>query len=141
MIAVIPARGGSKGIPRKNVKLLAGKPLLAHPILHAKHAPAVTRIVVSTDDEEIVAVSREWGAEVVPRPPEISGDRASSESALLHTLDYLKRKEGYEPNLVLFLQATSPLRAPHDIPRAIGTLKREGADSLFSACRVEGFTW
>ncbi len=140
-IAIIPARGGSKGIPRKNVRAVAGKPLVAHSIVRAKQAPSITRVVVSTDDEEIASVARDWGAEVVPRPPEISGDKASSESALLHALDYLKEREGYEPELVVFLQATSPMRAPDDIQRGIETLKSEGADSLFSACRVEGFAW
>ena len=97
--------------------------------------------MVSTDDSEIAAVSFEWGAEVVQRPAEISGDTASSESALLHALNHLKEKEGYEPDLVVFLQATSPMREPDDIQHAINTLAREEADSLFSACRVEGFVW
>ena len=141
IVAVIPARGGSKGIPRKNLLPLAGKPLLAHSILQAKLTPGITRVVVSTDDAEIAAVSREWGAEVVPRPTELSGDKASSESALLHVLDYLKNKESYEPDLVVFLQATSPCRQPGEIQAALDTLRRENADSLFSACRVEGFAW
>jgi CMP-N-acetylneuraminic acid synthetase/3-deoxy-D-manno-octulosonate 8-phosphate phosphatase KdsC-like HAD superfamily phosphatase len=181
VLCIIPARGGSKGIPRKNLKLLAGKPLLAHSILHAKQTPSIARIVVSTDDDEIAAVAREWGAEVVPRPPEISGDKASSESALLHTLDTLQstpelqvsglrshpsppapQASGfspqpsapspssdlrpltsvlYQPDLVVFLQATSPMRAPDDIQRAIETLKRDGADSLLSVGPVHGFVW
>jgi YrbI family 3-deoxy-D-manno-octulosonate 8-phosphate phosphatase len=140
-IAIIPARGGSKGIPRKNFLPLAGKPLVAHSILQAQQVPAISRVIVSTDDEEIAAVSREWKAEVILRPAEISGDTASSESALLHVLDSLKEKEGFEPELVVFLQATSPMRAPDNITCAIEALKREGADSLFSSCRVEGFTW
>ena len=140
-LAIIPARGGSKGIPRKNLKLLAGKPLLAHSILHAKQTPSITRIVVSTDDDEIAAVAREWGAEVVPRPPEISGDKASSESALLHTLDWLLSTENYEPDLVVFLQATSPCRRPGEIQPAIDLLLRDGADSLLSVGPVHGFVW
>jgi N-acylneuraminate cytidylyltransferase len=141
VMAIIPARSASKGIPRKHVMFLVGKPLLAHSIVHAKASPSVTRVVVSTDDAKIADVARQWGAEVVPRPPEISGDKASSESALLHALDYLKDKEGYEATLVVFLQATSPSRRPGEIEAAIETLLREKADSLFSACRVEGFTW
>ncbi|MGO8676698.1 MAG: cytidylyltransferase domain-containing protein [Limisphaerales bacterium] len=140
-LVIIPARGGSKGIPRKNIKLLAGKPLVAHSILHARQTPSVTRTVVSTDDEEIAAVARHWGAEVVPRPADISGDNASSESALLHALDWLKETDGYEPELVVFLQATSPLRRPADIEQAIQSLLREQADSLFAACLVHGFVW
>src|ERR1043166_2166055 len=102
MMVVIPARGGSKGIPRKNVKLLAGKPLVAHSILQAKQTPGITRVIVSTDDPEIAAVSREWGADVVKRPPEISGNTASSESALLHTLTWLRTTDHSEPELVFF---------------------------------------
>jgi CMP-N-acetylneuraminic acid synthetase/3-deoxy-D-manno-octulosonate 8-phosphate phosphatase KdsC-like HAD superfamily phosphatase len=141
VLAVIPARGGSKGIPRKNLKLLAGKPLLAHSILHAKQTPSITRIVVSTDDDEIADVARQWGAEVVHRPTEISGDKASSESALLHTLDWLRANENYEPDLVVFLQATSPCRQPGEIQPAIDMLQRDGADSLLSVGPVHGFVW
>jgi len=141
VLAIIPARGGSKGIPRKNVRPLGGIPLIAHTIRQAVNTPSITRIVVSTDDAEIGAVAREHGAEVVWRPAELSGDTASSESALVHVLGTLRESEGYDPELVVFLQATSPLRRPDDIERAIDTLRRENADSLFSACRVEGFVW
>jgi YrbI family 3-deoxy-D-manno-octulosonate 8-phosphate phosphatase len=140
-LAIIPARGGSKGIPCKNVRLLAGKPLLAYSIEHALAARSVTRVVVSTDDDEISLVALQWGAEVVRRPAEISGDTASSESALLHVLDHLRETEAYEPDLVVFLQATSPMRDRGDLDAACSTLISDGADSLFSACRVEGFTW
>ena len=126
VLAIIPARGGSKGIPRKNVRPLLGRPLLAHSIEHARQAPSVTRVVVSTDDAEIAAVARRFGAEVVDRPAEISGDAASSESALLHVLDHLRDAEGYEPDLVVFLQATSPLRRPGDVQGAIETLDARG---------------
>ena len=139
--AIIPARGGSKGVPRKNIKELAGKPLIAYTIEAALGSKSVNRVIVSTDDEEIASVGRKYGAEVIWRPAEISGDTASSESALIHVLDYLKQTEDYEPDLVVFLQATSPLRQPDDIQNAIEILQREQADSLFSACRVEGFVW
>jgi len=141
VLAIIPARGGSKGIPHKNIVPLAGKPLVAWSVEAARQTPAVTRVVVSTDDEDIAKVSRQFGAEAVTRPTEISGDSASSESALLHVLDAFQTTEGWEPDLVVFLQATSPLRQPDDIQRAIETLQRDEADSLFSACHVEGFTW
>jgi YrbI family 3-deoxy-D-manno-octulosonate 8-phosphate phosphatase len=140
-LAIIPARGGSKGIPGKNVRPFLGEPLLAHSIRHARQAPLVTRVVVSTDDAEIAAVARQYGAEVVDRPAEISGDTAGSESALLHVLDHLEAAEGYRPELVVFLQATSPLRRPGDIQAAIEMLRREQADSLFSASPVHGFLW
>jgi len=140
-LAIIPARGGSKGIPRKNLQVLGGRPLLAYSIEQARKTPAIDRVVVSTDDPEIAGVAMENGAEVVWRPMEISGDCATSESALLHALDHLRTKEDYDPELVVFLQATSPLRQPDDIQNAITQLNVAGADSLFSACRVHGFIW
>ena len=141
ILAIIPARGGSKGIPRKNLRELAGRPLIAHTIEQALAARRVGRVIVTTDDDEIAAVSQNLGAEVVRRPPEISGDTASSESALLHVLDHLRDSEGYEPALVVFLQATSPIRRPGDIDSAIGALLEAEADSLFSACTMHGFVW
>ncbi len=141
ILAIIPARGGSKGIPRKNLRLLGGKPLLAYSVEHARQAPAVSRVVVSTDDDEIAEVARAYGAEVVRRPAAISGDEAPSESALLHVLDALRAEEGYAPDLVVFLQATSPLRRPEDVQQAVETLLDDEADALFSACPVHGFVW
>ena len=140
-LVIIPARGGSKGIPGKNIRAVGGKPLIVWSIEHAKQAHSVSRIVVSTDSEAIAAVAREHGAEVVWRPVDISGDKASSESALLHTLDHLRDTEGYEPELVVFLQATSPMRKPGEVQVAIDTLVNEGADSLLSVCLVHGFVW
>jgi YrbI family 3-deoxy-D-manno-octulosonate 8-phosphate phosphatase len=141
IVAVIPARGGSKGIPKKNIYPLAGKPLIAHTIDHARQSAQVSRVITSTDDGQIAEIARSCGAEVVMRPAEISGDAASSESALLHVLDHLRDTEGYEPDLVVFLQATSPLRRADDIDNAITLLREEKADSLFSASPVHGFVW
>lgn len=140
-VAIIPARGGSKGVPRKNIRLLAGHPLLSYSVAHARTTPEITRIIVSTDDPMIARVAHECGAESIVRPPEISGDTATSESALVHALDHLKNTEGYEPDLVVFLQATSPLRRPDDVSMAIRTLIADEADSLFSACPMHGFVW
>lgn len=139
--AIIPARGGSKGIPRKNIRLLAGKPLVAHTIEHALRARRVNRTVVSTDDAEIAKVAHQYGAEVVMRPPELATDTASAEPVLLHVLSFLEQTEGYTPSLVVFLQPTSPLRQPDDIDNAINTLNVAGADSLFSCCRSHNFYW
>ena len=141
ILAIIPARGGSKGIPRKNVKLILNKPVLAYSIEHAKQTAAITRVVVSTDDGEIAAVAQQYGAEVVWRPADISGDGATSESALQHTLDYLEEHENYVPDLVVFLQATSPIRQPDDISNALTLLEQEDGDSLLSVCLVHGFVW
>ncbi len=140
-LAIIPARGGSKGIPRKNLALLAGRPLLAYTVEAAQRTAAVERVVVSTDDPEIAAAAADFGAEVVWRPVGLSGDEASSESALSHALDELRARDGYEPGLVAFLQATSPLRRKRDLQVAIETLVAEDADSLFTACAVHGFVW
>lgn len=141
VLAIIPARGGSKGLPGKNLAPLSGKPLLRHSIEHAKNTPDVELVVVSTDDDEIATVAEAAGARVVRRPPGLAGDEAPSESALLHVLECLG-KEGYqEPDLVLFLQATSPLRRSEDILRAMRCLAEEGADSLFSASPQHGFVW
>lgn len=140
ILALIPARGGSKGLRRKNLAPLGGLPLLAHTLLQARRAQRVGRVVVSTEDAEIAAVARHWGADVVERPAELASDEATSESALAHALDTLAAG-GYEPELVVFLQCTSPLRTPDEVDRAVDTLEREGADSLLSVVPLDGFVW
>ncbi len=141
IIAIIPARGGSKAIPRKNLVPVGGKPLLLHTIEHAQQVAGIERIIVSTDDAEIGQVAQNHGVEVIWRPAEISGDTASSESALHHVLQCLQQQENYRPDLVLFLQATSPFRTPQDIQNGIDQLLKEDADSLFSCCTVHGKLW
>lgn len=139
--AIIPARGGSKGIPRKNVRLLAGKPLVAHTIDTALQSRSVDRVVVSTDDQEIEIVARQYGAEVIRRPAEISQDTSASELALIHVLDELRQSEDYEPDLVVFLQCTSPLTRPEDIEGTIQALLDEHADSALSVTPFHYFLW
>jgi CMP-N,N'-diacetyllegionaminic acid synthase len=141
ILGVIPARGGSKGIPQKNLQLLGGSPIVAHSIRHALAAQQVDRVVVSTDDPEIAAVAAAEGAEIVKRPADISGDSASSESAIVHVLDELGKTGVDAPELVVFLQATSPIRRPEHIDGAIGTLRNGGFDSVFSASPIHGFVW
>lgn len=141
ILAIIPARGGSRGVPRKNIRPLAGRPLLAHTIAHALAARSITRLVVSTDDAEIGAIARQNGAEVIWRPAAISGDTATTESALLHVLDTLQAAGGYTPDLVVLLQCTSPLRLPGDIDQAVETLLESGADSLLSVVPFSRFLW
>ncbi|MFC1692047.1 cytidylyltransferase domain-containing protein [Candidatus Latescibacterota bacterium] len=140
-LAIIPARGGSKGVPRKNILPLMGKPLIVHTIENSHNAKTVDRIVISTDDTEIAAISKQYGAEVILRPADISGDTASSESALLHVLDHLKQSEGYEPDLVVFLQCTSPLTTPEDIDGTVRKLLEENADSALSVVPFHYFLW
>jgi N-acylneuraminate cytidylyltransferase len=108
---------------------------------NAQKAQAVSRVVVSTDDSEISTIAREYGAEVVWRPAEISGDRASSESALLHVLDYLEQTEGYHPELTIFLQCTSPLTLPEDIDGSVQKLIQEDADSTLAVAPFHYFLW
>ncbi len=139
--AIIPARGASKGIPRKNVRLLAGKPLLAHTIDSALRAHGVDRVVVSTEDPQIAAVAQQYGAEVVRRPEEMSQDTSASELALIHVLDELQEKEDYEPDLVVFLQCTSPLTLPEDIDGTINQLLEEKADSALAVTPFHYYLW
>jgi len=141
VVAIIPARGGSDRIPRKNVALLAGEPLIAHTLRHAASARHVSEIYVSTDDDEIADISAHGGACIVRRPGSISGAKASSESALLHVLDERRRTGLADPDLVVFLQCTSPVRESDDIDRAVETLIAEDADSLLSVCRNARFIW
>lgn len=134
-IAIIPARGGSKGVPRKNVRPLCGKPLILWSIESALAARSISRVVVSTDDPEIAAVSQRAGAEVVWRPAELSGDLAASEAALLHALEVLNVEEG----VLAFIQCTAPLILPADIDGTIAAL--DGADSAFTATPSHRFLW
>lgn len=136
-IAIIPARGGSKGVPRKNVRSLAGKPLIAHTILDAREASLVSSVYVSTDDPEIAQVSQAYGAQVIHRPPELANDTASSESALLHALETIE----LSLDLIVFLQCTSPIRTGADIDRAILQLQAQNADSLLSVSPSHRFLW
>ncbi len=141
ILAIIPARGGSKSIPHKNLRPIAGKPLLAWTIEAARRAECVTRVIVSTDDPAIAAVAKEYGAEVVDRPAELSTDTASSESALLHVLDTCAERENYHPELTVFLQCTSPLTTGPEIDKVVHRLRAERADSAFSAVPFYYFVW
>jgi CMP-N,N'-diacetyllegionaminic acid synthase len=139
-IGIIPARGGSKGVPRKNVRSLAGKPLIAHSILDAQESQLVDQVYVSTDNEEIATVSVSYGAKIIQRPPELANDTASSEAALIHSLQELE-KQGINPELLVFLQCTSPIRTGLEIDQAIAKLKTEKADSLLSVSPSHRFLW
>jgi CMP-N,N'-diacetyllegionaminic acid synthase len=143
ILSIIPARGGSERVPRKNLMAFAGKPLLAWTIEASLGAARVGRTVVSTDDAEIKQVALSYGAEVIDRPADLSQARSTSESALVHALDHLRESEGYIPDIVVFPQATSPLRGGRDIDAAIDKLIAEDADSLLTVSPVPGpgFLW
>ena len=140
-LAVIPARGGSKGVPGKNIRPLYGKPLIAWTIAQSLAARRVGRVLVSTDDTAIADVARAHGA-LVPfvRPAELAQDSTPTEPVLLHALAECERS-GYRPDAVVLLQATSPARRPGAIDRAIEQFEREGADSLLSVCENHHFFW
>ena len=140
IVAIIPARGGSKGIPRKNIKLLNGRPLIAWSIEDALNAGPVQEVYVSTDDQEIAGIAQQWGARAIMRPPQLSTDTSSSEEALLHALDQID--SGPTPvDIVVFLQATSPLRTSRHVEEALGRFRETGADSLLSVCPSHVFLW
>ncbi len=123
ILGIIPARGGSKGVPGKNIRNLAGKPLIAWTIEIAKQSNLLTRLIISTDSEEIAKVAEKYGGEVpFLRPAEISGDLATDVEFLNHALDFLKKKEDYEPDIVLRLPPTSPLRTAAHIDQGIQKL-------------------
>ena len=136
-VAIIPARGGSKGIPKKNIVDFCGQPLLAWTIACCRHCRLINGVFVSTDDSEIAAVAKRYGAEVVTRPPELSTDTADSESALIHALGSIEPKARNPVDAVVFLQATSPLREPAELDGALAKFKVEKLDSLFSAAELE----
>ncbi len=139
-VAIIPARGGSKGIPRKNLLPIGGLPLIAHSIRHAQESEHVDLTVVSTEDAEIAIVASRLGAVVVDRPEAFSSDEFPSEPAVRHALDVVRAEHG-PVEAVVFLQPTSPIRQPGDIDGAIELLRTDGLDSVFSACRQHGFVW
>jgi YrbI family 3-deoxy-D-manno-octulosonate 8-phosphate phosphatase len=140
-IAIIPARGGSKGLPRKNVLPLCGRQLIAWNVLAALEACGEGHVYVTTDDAEIAAVGAHYGARIIHRPAELAADKASSESALLHALDEIRTLEGGLPDHFLFLQCTSPLTTAEDIRSVAQTLQSGEADSVFSATPSHRFLW
>lgn len=140
IVCIIPARGGSKRLKNKNILPLNGKALIAYSVERAITSKNIDATFVSTDNEEIAEIANKYGAETIFRSKEISGDNATSESALLHVLSEL-RDRGHNPEIIVFLQCTSPLRKTDDIDNAINKFIKEEADSLFSACRFDKYIW
>ena len=137
VLGIIAARGGSKGLPGKNILPLAGKPLIAYTIEAAATSTLLDRTIVSTDNRQIAEVARQWGAEVpFMRPAELAADDTLSFPVLLHGLDWLARHDGYVPSHVMLLQPTSPLRTAEDIDAAIRVARERGADSVVSCTPV-----
>lgn len=138
VLGLIPARGGSKGVPRKNVRAFGGKPLIAWTLDTAQACALLDRVVVSTDDQEIADTARSFGADVpFMRPAELAGDDVTDLPVCKHALNWLAENEQYQPDLVVWLRPTAPLRAVIDIATAVSMLRDSNADSLRSVCAVE----
>ncbi|NJN67375.1 MAG: acylneuraminate cytidylyltransferase family protein [Chloroflexaceae bacterium] len=136
-LAIIPARGGSKSIPRKNLALVAGKPLIAWSIQVALESQRLSRVIVSTDDEEIAEVAQEWGAEVpFRRPPELARDDTPGIDPIIHAVTWLEQHENDTPDYVVVLQPTSPLRTTQDIDAAVQLAQEKQVDSVVSVCPI-----
>ena len=137
VVGVITARGGSKSIPKKNIVPVAGKPLIAWTIETALQSPALSRVIVSTNDAEIAKVARQWGAEVpFLRPAELAQDNSPHIPVVVHAVEWLESHENMRPDYVLLLQPTSPLRSTEDIDNAIRLVLEKDADSVVSVCEA-----
>lgn len=133
IVCVIPARGGSKGVPRKNIKPLEGKPLIVHTIEQALKSRYIDRTIVSTEDEEIAGISLSCGAEVpFKRPQELSSDNAGTLDVLLHSIRWLEEKDKYGFDILVLLHTTAPLREVRDIDACIELMIETRADNVFS---------
>ncbi len=138
VLAIIPARGGSKGVPRKNIKDLCGKPLIAWTIEETLKSKYIDRIIVSTEDKEIAEISEEYDAEVpFMRPKKLSEDGTSGIEPLLHCINWLKNNQNYYPDYICTLQCTSPFRKSKHIDEALEQLFKQDADSIIGVCRSE----
>ncbi|MEU3525328.1 N-acylneuraminate cytidylyltransferase [Streptomyces sp. NPDC038707] len=141
VLAVIPARGGSKGVPAKNLAPVGGVPLVARAVRECRAARLVTDVVVSTDDQAIAAAAREAGAEVVLRPAAIAGDTATSEAAVRHAMDTHEALHGAAVDAVLLVQCTSPFLLREDIDGVAAAVVEHGADTAVTVAPFHGFVW
>ncbi|MCX5526126.1 N-acylneuraminate cytidylyltransferase [Streptomyces bobili] len=141
VLAVIPARGGSKGVPAKNLASVGGVPLVARAVRECRATRLVTDVVVSTDDQAIAVAAREAGAEVVLRPAAIAGDTATSEAAVLHAMDTHEALHGAAVDAVLLVQCTSPFIAREDIDGVAAAVVENGADTAVTVAPFHGFVW
>ncbi len=136
ILGIVPARAGSKGIPGKNIRLMAGKPLIAHTILAAKESKMLSRTILTTDSEAIAKIGREYGIEVpFLRPTELADDSASAFDYIKHCLDYLESKQ-YRPEVIVLLQPTCPLRTSQDIDNSVNCLFERSVDSVVSVTEM-----
>lgn len=138
ILGIIPARGGSKRIPRKNIIDLCGKPLIYYTINAAINSELISRFIVSTDNKEIAEISKQFGAEVpFLRPKELAEDTSSTLDVLIHAINFLKEQENYHPDIVVILEPTSPLRTSNDIDAGINLHKKYNADSVVGVVKTD----
>lgn len=139
-IAIIPARGGSVGVPGKNLRPIGGVPLIGRAVRACRKAARIDQVFVSTDDDAIAAAAAAEGAEIIRRPAELAGNTASSESALLHGLDEVAGR-GLEAQILVFVQCTSPFINPADLDRGVELVADGSAQSAFSGVETYAFLW
>lgn len=137
IVAIIPARGGSRSVPRKNIRLLNHKPLIYYTISEARSSKYIHRLFVSTEDGEIAEIAKRYGVEVVPRPVELAQDNTPSLPVYQQVIKYLEEAGTFYPDVVVILQPTSPLRTVEDIDGAIEKFLKIDCDSVVSVCEVE----
>jgi len=138
IIGYIFARGGSKGVPRKNIRTLAGKPLIAYAIETAKQSRYIDRVIVSTDDREIAEIAKRFGADVpFLRPPELAGDRSPEWLAWRHAIQAVQKESGKLPEIFVSIPTTSPLRNVTDIDRCISCLQETDADIVITVKKAD----
>jgi len=139
VLGIITARGGSKSIPRKNVKELGGKPLIAYTVEAAKESEIFDRIILSTDDKEIAEVGKKYGAEIpFMRPEGLAEDSTPTMPVLKHAVTWMKENKNYHPDFVAILQPTAPFRQPRHLKEAFALLKKNNADSVISVAQIPG---
>lgn len=141
-VGIIPARGGSKGVNRKNIRSLAGRPLIAHTIDAANNADELDRAIVTTDDTEIRQVAQEYGGDApFRRPPELATDEAAMEPVLEHAISYLENEEDYACSAIVLLQPTSPLRTASHVDRAIQRHRESDVTTMISVFEDHSYRW
>lgn len=137
VVCVIPARGGSKGLPGKNIKMLCGKPLIAYTIEQARQSKYIDRVIVSTEDDEIAKIALEYGAEVpFMRPMKLAGDNVATIEVLLHAVNWLENEDQYLFDIFTLLHVTTPLRSTEDIDKSIALMVDKKADNVFSVAEA-----
>ena len=146
VLAIIPARGGSKGLPGKNIKLLCGKPLIAWSIEAANNCSYIDKVIVSTDYKNIAEISKQYNAEVpFLRPDELAADNSSTVDVIFHAVDWLDKYQNYRPQFIVLLQPTSPLRKVEDIENAIRIIEDNKNDkkirAIVSVCETDHHPW